>query len=124
MAGVGVVAMKKDAFRDLPLCNKMYDYIAMRKPVVMSRTNAVLSYYGDDSFQYFAADDEHDLARAIRELYDQPSLRQDLAKRARTVNEPYRWPCQRAVYLRIIDALSRGKRGTQVQLGRDSSAPR
>ena len=34
-ADVGVVAMKRDAFRDLTLCNKMYDFITMRRPAVV-----------------------------------------------------------------------------------------
>src|SRR4051812_15947047 len=40
-ADAGVVAMKRDAFRDLTHCNKMYELMTMRRPTLMSRTKSV-----------------------------------------------------------------------------------
>src|SRR5439155_683267 len=37
-ADAGVVAMRRDAFRDVTLAGKMFDFIAMRRPVLRSRT--------------------------------------------------------------------------------------
>jgi glycosyltransferase involved in cell wall biosynthesis len=104
---VGVVAMKKDAFRDLTHCNKMYDLIAMRRPAAISRTRSVESYFPEDCFAYFDADDPVDLARAIRELYADPGLGERLVERAAEVNEPYRWPRQRQIYRQSVESLLR-----------------
>lgn len=101
----GVVAMKKDAFRDLTHCNKMYDLIAMRRPAAISRTRSVQGYFGEDCFAYFEAGDAADLARAIRELHASPELGERLVERAAKVNEPYRWPRQREVYRRAVESL-------------------
>ena len=106
-ADAGVVAMKKDAFRDLTHCNKMYDLIAMRCPAAISRTRSVQSYFDEGCFAYFDADDPADLARAIRELYAAPELGERLVERAAEVNEPYRWPHQRQIYQRSVESLSR-----------------
>jgi glycosyltransferase involved in cell wall biosynthesis len=106
-ADAGVVAMKKDAFRDLTHCNKMYDLIAMRRPAAISRTRSVQSYFDEGCFEYFDAGDATDLARAIRELHDKPELAERLVERAWEVNEPYRWPHQREVYLRSVESLLR-----------------
>jgi glycosyltransferase involved in cell wall biosynthesis len=106
-ADVGVVAMKKDAFRDLTHCNKMYDLIAMRRPTAISRTRSVQGYFGEGCFAYFDADDPADLARAIRELYAAPELGERLVERAAEVNEPYRWRHQREIYRRAVESLSR-----------------
>lgn len=106
-ADAGVVAMKKDAFRDLTHCNKMYDLIAMRRPAVISRTSSVQRYFDEDSFEYFDADDPADLARAIRELYADPSRAQKLVEHASEVNEPYRWPHQLQVYRSSVESLLR-----------------
>lgn len=104
-ADAGVVAMKRDAFRDLTHCNKMYEFIAMRVPVLISRTRSVEAYFPDTCFQFFDSDDAHDLARAIRELHADPELGRRLVTEAARVNEPYRWPDQRARYLRTVSAL-------------------
>lgn len=101
----GVVAMKKDAFRDVTHCNKMYDLIAMRRPAVISRTRSVQNYFDEDCFEYFDAGDPADLARAIRELYAAPQLGDRLVERAWQVNEPYRWPHQREIYRRSLESL-------------------
>lgn len=103
----GVVAMKKDAFRDLTHCNKMYDLIAMRCPAVISRTRSVQNYFDEGCFAYFDAGDPADLARAIRELHESPELADRLVEQAAEVNEPYRWCHQREIYQRSVESLSR-----------------
>ena len=104
-ADVGLVAMKRDAFRDLTHNLKMYDFVTMRKPAIVSRTRSVDDYFDDDCFRKFQADDEHDLARAIRDLYADRTLGDRLVARATEVNEPYRWRHQREMYLDVVTRL-------------------
>jgi glycosyltransferase involved in cell wall biosynthesis len=101
------VAIKRDAFRDLALCNKMFDFIGLRKPAIVSRTRSVEEYFDESCFRFFRAGDERDLARAIREVHADPGLREALANRAAVVANAYSWPLQRQRYLQIIDALAR-----------------
>lgn len=115
-ADAGVVAMKRDPFRDLTQCNKMYDFISMRRPAIVSRTTSVDEYFGDDAFMKFVADDPADLARAINALAADPQLQQRLVATASAVNEPYRWPHQREIYLAVVARLtSRSKRRSALQ---------
>jgi glycosyltransferase involved in cell wall biosynthesis len=106
-ADAGVVAIRRDIFRDLTHCNKMFDFITMRKPAIVSRTRSVEAYFDDSCFQMFTAGDEQDLARAIRELYADPQLRDRLVRQAARANEPYRWPQQRRRYQEIVHGLVR-----------------
>jgi glycosyltransferase involved in cell wall biosynthesis len=105
-ADAGIVAIKRDSFRDLTHCNKMFDFIAMRRPAIVSRTRSVEEYFDDSCFALFESDDEHDLARAIRRVYDDPELGERLIRRAAEVNEPYRWPHQRAAYEQVVARLA------------------
>jgi glycosyltransferase involved in cell wall biosynthesis len=114
-ADAGVVAVKRDAFRDITLCIKMFDFIAMRKPVVISRTRAVESYFGSDCFQLFESGNAEDLARAIHELYADPELRRRLVQRATAANEPYRWVHQGRRYVEIVERLISGERTSERQ---------
>jgi len=120
-ADVGVVAMKRDVFRDLTLCNKMFDFIAMGKPILMSRTRAVAEYFGADCFQFFTADDERDLARAIRELHADPDCGPRLAARAAEANEPNRWQHQGLQYAGIVTTLLRAHQEASSRSARRSS---
>ncbi len=101
----GLVAMKRDAFRDLTHCNKMYDLITMRRPVLMSRTRSVENYFGDDCFEYFDADNPERLADAIRRLHADPARAEQIVATATSALEPYRWARQREIYLSYVDAL-------------------
>ena len=101
-ADAGLVATKRDAFRDLVLCLKMFEFVSMRKPVICSRTPAVQACFDETSFLYFDAADERDLARAIRQLHANPDLAARLVARATASNEPFRWPRQRELYLSVM----------------------
>jgi hypothetical protein len=78
---LGVVAVKRTAFRELTHCNKMFDFIAMRRPAIVSRTQSVEAYFGRSCFLLFESGDERDLAQAIRTLYRDPALGDRLVRR-------------------------------------------
>ncbi len=105
-ADVGIVAVRRDAFRDITLCIKMFDFVSLRRPVVISRTSAVEAYFGDGCFELFESGDERDLARAILALYQDPARRRRLVERATLTNEPYRWVHQGRRYLEIVERLA------------------
>jgi glycosyltransferase involved in cell wall biosynthesis len=101
----GLVAMKRDPFRDLTHCNKMYDLVTMRRPVLMSRTRSVEAYFDPESFAYFDSDDPRALADAIVRLHTEPARAAALVRHAADVLEPYRWPRQRKIYQRYVARL-------------------
>lgn len=105
IADGGVVAMKRDVFRDVTLPGKLFDFVAMGLPSVVSRTRSVEETFGADCFEYFESGNPEDLARAVRRLYTDPARRARLAEHARRIAEPYRWPQQRNAYLALVDAL-------------------
>lgn len=108
-ADAGVVAMKRDPFRDLTHCNKMYELITMRRPQLMSRTRSVEAYFDEDCFAWFESDDPADLARAIRRLHADPELGRELVAKSAARNDAYRWDRQREHYQRVVrGVLERG----------------
>jgi glycosyltransferase involved in cell wall biosynthesis len=116
-ADVGIVAMRRNAFRELTHCNKMFDFVAMRRPAIVSRTRSVEAYFDESCFAMFESGDHRDLARAIQRLYDDPRLGERLVQRAAAASEPYRWVHQRRTYQRAVEGLVRSR-------GRATSARR
>lgn len=121
-ADAGVVAIERDPYRDLTLCNKMYDFVTMRKPAVVSRTRSVEVYFGDSCFQMFTSGDEHDLARAIRELHARPDRGAGLVEAATEANASQRWAVQRLAYLAVIDSLLAGHAKSRTRAGSEPAA--
>jgi glycosyltransferase involved in cell wall biosynthesis len=101
----GIVAVKRDPYRDLTHCNKMFEFITMRRPAIVSRTRAVEAYFDASCFLLFESGNERDLARVIRQLHADSELGPRLAARAAEVNDPYRWPRQREVYISTVQGL-------------------
>jgi glycosyltransferase involved in cell wall biosynthesis len=113
-ADMGVVAIRRDAFRDLTHCNKMYELVALRKPIAISRTRAIEAYFGEDCFEYFESGDDRDLARAIATLYADPVRRERLVRRAAERAEPYRWIHQRELYLGLVNRVLKPSQSDRV----------
>lgn len=109
-ASAGVVAMKQDAFRDLTHCNKMYELMALRVPVVTSRTRSVAAYFSPDEVEYFTPGDPADLARALRALHADPRRRARLVDAAAAALDTYGWPRQEQTYREVVDHLLRSAR--------------
>jgi len=105
-ADVGLVPLIRDGYTDLMLPNKLFEYIGLDIPVVSARTDAIREYYGDDCLAYYEPGDASDCARAIVELYDDPSKRRRVAAEAKKVYESsHRWGLMREVYTGIYRRL-------------------
>jgi glycosyltransferase involved in cell wall biosynthesis len=104
-AHVGVIAAKRDTFRDLTHTQKMYEYVAMHKPVVIAETPAVRTHFDDSCFQFFTSDDPIDLARALRDLYYDPARALTMVESASCRYRAYSWDAQRHVYSAAVLGL-------------------
>lgn len=101
---IGVVPVERNPYSDLVHTNKMFEYIAMRKPVIISKTRAVEEFFGpDDScLKYFESGDEKDLARCILELYNSPEKREEMVKNAYSKFESVRWEKTQEDYCKLF----------------------
>ena len=104
-AHVGLVPVRRNAYSDLVHTNKMFEFMAMGKPIIISRTRAVRECFDDSCVLFFEPGDAQDLARAIRELYHDPQRRETLAANAKEAFEPYRWEHERLKCLRVFEEL-------------------
>lgn len=102
---VGVVAMKRNPFRDLTLASKMFDFITMGVPMAVSTTRSVEETFPSGCFEPFIPDDPADLARAIKRLHDRPELAESYAVRAKEVSQRFSWSVQRERYLAVVETL-------------------
>jgi len=104
-AHVGLVPQRKDLFMDLVLPTKLFEFVAMEKPVVASRTAAVVEHYGSDELYLFDADDAEGLAGAVAEIHARPDEARERARRLRERCSRATWECEKAVYVAIYEAI-------------------
>jgi len=104
---IGIVPMKKNAYSDLVHTNKMFEFIAMKKPVIISRTKAVEDFFGSDDscLKYFESGDDIELARSIIKLYNSPETRKKMVNNAFAKFESVRWEIVKEDYCNIYEEL-------------------
>ncbi|MBE0690141.1 MAG: glycosyltransferase family 4 protein [Anaerolineae bacterium] len=111
-AHVGAVTIVRNPEADLVHTHKMFEYMAMGKPVIVSRTTAVEYYFDDTMLQLFDAGSPRALADAIIDLAEHPEKRLSLAKNALGGLEHFSLEKQRANVRQMIDYVT-GKADTR-----------
>ncbi|MCA9907755.1 MAG: glycosyltransferase family 4 protein [Anaerolineae bacterium] len=102
-AYLGAVTIVRNPEADLVHTYKMFEYMAMGKPIVISRTTAAEYYFDDTMLCFFDAGSPQALADAIVDLAENPEKRLSLAKNALNGLERFSLEKQRQNVRQMID---------------------
>ncbi len=101
LADVCVVAVKENAYSVLVHTNKMYEYVALQRPVIASRLDSVAAYFRDEAILFFDPGNDEDLADKIRHAWKRPDDMADRVRAATNVYQRYRWAREKTRYLDV-----------------------
>ncbi len=101
-ADVGLSTMYRTPYAELIDTNKMYEYIALRIPVISSRLPAIEENFDGRSLMYFEPGDHLGLAHCIMRLYQDPNLRHELVQNAYDRYETMRWNKSKHRYTSLV----------------------
>jgi glycosyltransferase involved in cell wall biosynthesis len=102
---LGIVSNHRSPFTELNMPTRIFEYIAMGKPVVIPHTQGIRDYFGADSALFFEPGDARSLADAILDVYRNPQKVDSIVACGRTVYEAHRWELHRVDFLKGINAL-------------------
>lgn len=105
-ADIGIVPLIRDEFADIMAPNKLFEYVAMKKPVIASRTKGIQDFFDGSCVMFFESEDEQELARCIVELYKEPDKADKLVENAWLRYEKIRWRETKQTYCRVFTELS------------------
>ncbi len=98
----GLIAHEASPFWELAQPNKLFEYIALRVPVITARCAAIRESFDESCLMFFEPGSMEELADGIRRLYAEPSLRTMLAENAYRRYESMRWERARQGYLAVV----------------------
>jgi glycosyltransferase involved in cell wall biosynthesis len=104
-ADVTVVPVRKNPYSVLVHTNKMYEYVALQKPVVASRLDSVAAYFPENSLVYFEPGDFEDLAEKLAYVFAHPEEMDARVEQAAEIYETYRWEREKKKYLGVYHDL-------------------
>lgn len=113
-AWVGVNVPKPDELGDLSFSNKIVEWVAMRLPVIASRTETLRAFFPDDSLIYVEPGSPEAIAKGLLRLHRMPQSEvETMLDRATAALERIAWPKQRSELLRIVSEVAGSATGDQ-----------
>ena len=99
LSDVCVVAVKRNPYSVLVHTNKMYEYIALGRPVVASRLDSVAAYAQPGTLLFFEPGDATDLAEKLIWAATHPSDLVQQVAGADSMYDAMRWEREKQRYL-------------------------
>ena len=107
-ADIGLAPTRRDAFTDVSLSTKIFEYAAMRKPVVASHLPMVAATFPPGTVQTYEPGDAASLASAIAAIIDDPAARLAATAATAAIVAQRSWEHESVPYVTLVEALLRG----------------
>ncbi|MBS1850158.1 MAG: glycosyltransferase family 4 protein [Acidobacteria bacterium] len=104
-ADLAVVPKRKDSFGNEAFSTKIFEFMSVGVPVVVSDTKIDKYYFNDSVVRFFKDGDEKDLAEAMLFMINHPEARMQQARNAAEFVRTYDWDVNKSTYLSLVDSL-------------------
>ncbi|MGA3322960.1 MAG: glycosyltransferase family 4 protein [Terriglobia bacterium] len=105
---VGVIPNHRSAFADINTPTRIFEYLAVGKPVIAPRTPGIQDYFGPDSLLFFESGNSEDLAEKIEYVSSHPSEAIAIAERGQQVYMAHTWSQERQTLVNLVNGLLKG----------------
>jgi len=104
----GVIPNKRSAFADINTPTRIFEYLAIGKPVIAPRTSGILDYFSEESLLLFEAGNATDLAKELEYAYCHGREMTEITVRGQQVYSPHTWREERKGFVRMVEELLKG----------------
>lgn len=107
LCDLGVIPNHRNPFTEINTPTRIFEYLALGKPVIAPATQGIQDYFAKDSLLFFEAGNAADLAQQIAYAFSHPSEATQIARKGQQVYSRHQWPEERETLLgRICEACS------------------
>jgi len=96
---LGVIPNQKNAFTEINTPTRLFEYLALGKPVVAPTTSGILDYFNERSLLFFEPGNSTDLARKIEYAAAHPREMFEIARMGQEVYLQHTWERERETLL-------------------------
>jgi glycosyltransferase involved in cell wall biosynthesis len=100
---VGIIPNRLTPFTKINFPTRIFEYLYMKKPVVVPRTQGINDYFDEDSIFYFNAGDAENLANVIFKIYSDAGKTIDVLNKGYDIYQKHRWEIQSKNLLKIYE---------------------
>jgi glycosyltransferase involved in cell wall biosynthesis len=102
---VGIIPNRLTPFTRINFPTRIFEYLYMKKPVVVPRTEGINDYFDEDSIFYFNAGDAENLANVIFNVYSDAGKTEEIINKGYEIFQKHRWEIQSKNLIKIYKDL-------------------
>jgi glycosyltransferase involved in cell wall biosynthesis len=102
---VGIIPNHRNAFTEINTPTRIFEYLALGKPVIAPRTPGIQDYFSPESLLFFESGNAEELARRIEFVFLNPSQASDIAQRGQLAYLTHAWSQERQTFLNLVSGV-------------------
>jgi glycosyltransferase involved in cell wall biosynthesis len=103
---LGLIPNRLSSFTQINFPTRIFEYLAMHKPVLVPVTKGISDYFNADEILFFEAGNIEDLAAQIEWAYQHPGEVRDLMERGRKIYERHCWNLEEDKLVGLVARLT------------------
>jgi glycosyltransferase involved in cell wall biosynthesis len=102
---LGLVPNLRTVFTEINLPTRIFEYLALGKPVVVPNSQGIRDYFSADNMLFFDAGQVENLASRIQWVFDHPRETQVVVRRGQQVYCRHLWKKEERRFISLISGL-------------------
>ena len=102
---VGVIPNHRNAFAEINTPTRIFEYLALGKPVIAPRAAGITAYFDEGSMVFFELGDADDLARKLEYVFSHPVEIGETVRRGQAVYRDHCWQTERQRLVGLVAGL-------------------
>jgi glycosyltransferase involved in cell wall biosynthesis len=102
---VGVIPNQRSIFTELNTPTRIFEYLALGKPVIAPKAPGITDYFDEESLIYFDLGNAEDLAEKLEYTFRNPEKVRETARRGQDIHLKHTWRAEREALLNLVGSL-------------------
>lgn len=102
---LGIIPNRRNIFTEINTPVRIFEYLALGKPVIAPRAPGICDYFDEHSLIYFELGNAGDLARKIEYAFHHGKEVAEIARRGQEVHSAHTWTEERAKLINLVSEL-------------------
>jgi glycosyltransferase involved in cell wall biosynthesis len=102
---VGIIPNHRNPFTEINTPTRIFEYLAIGKPVIAPRTVGIEDYFNGESLFYFEPGNAIDLARTLEYVFLHRNEAIGVVERGQKVYLEHAWPHERQILIKLVNTL-------------------
>lgn len=102
---IGVIPNQSNPFTDINTPTRIFEYLALGKPVIAPRTPGIQDYFSSESLMFFESGNALDLAQQIKSAFAHQDESREIAERGQQVYLAHTWAHEKQTLVKHVSEL-------------------